>query len=39
MTYKDSDPRTKDYLEVSKDKVIQNLVGTDKPSILILVEI
>ena len=35
MTYKDSDQRTKDYLgKFTKDKVIPNLVGTDKPLIL-----
>jgi len=33
--YKDSDQRTKDYLsKFTKDKVIQNLVKTDKPLIL-----
>ena len=33
--YKDSDQRTKDYLgKFTKDKVIQNLVGTDKPLII-----
>ena len=32
MTYKDSDQRTKDYLgKFTKDKVVQNLIGTDKP--------
>ena len=35
MTYKDSDQRTKDYLgKFTKDKVVQNLIGTDKPIIL-----
>ena len=34
MMYKDSDQRTKDYLgKFTKDKVIQNLIGTDKPDI------
>ena len=34
MTYKDSDKEPKDYLgKFTKDKVIQNLVGTDKPLI------
>ena len=34
IMYKDSNQRTKDYLDkFNQDKVIQNLVGTDKPLI------